>query len=208
MTITVPSHASAVIIGGGVVGINATKMALGLGCRVTLLDVSAERLAYLDDIFGQQITTLMSNPDTIGQSVARSDLVIGGVLVTGAKSPILVSKAMIQQMQPGSVVVDVAIDQGGCIETIKPTTHDDPTYEVDGVVHYGVTNIPGDVPQTSTYALTNVTLPYAIALADHGYEQALATVSGLVDGLNTLNGEVTYQAVAMACGLPYSEYRV
>jgi len=196
------------ILGGGVVGINATKMALGLGCRVTLLDVNAERLAYLDDLFGQSITTLVSNAETISTSVARSDLLIGGVLVTGAKSPILVSREMIQCMQPGSVVVDVAIDQGGCIETIKPTTHDNPTYELEGVVHYGVTNIPGDVPQTSTYALTNATLPYALSLADKGYEQALVTVPGLKEGLNTVNGQVTYKAVADACGFAYSEYQL
>lgn len=194
------------IIGGGVVGVNAIKMALGLGSRVTVLDVSADRLAYLDDIFGQQITTLMSNPETISTSVARSDLVIGGVLVTGAKSPVLVSKKMIQSMESGSVIVDVAIDQGGCIETIKPTTHDNPTYVVDDVIHYGVTNIPGDVPLTSTYALTNVTLPIALQLADKGVERALVEHENLRHGLNTFAGKVTYQAVADACGYEYSPY--
>ena len=149
------------IIGGGVVGVNAAKMAIGLGARVTILDINAARLAYLDDIFGTDVDTLMSNPENIEKAVAESDLVVGAVLIPGAKAPKLVTREMISNMEKGSVVVDVAIDQGGCIETILPTTHDKPTYVEEDVIHYGVTNIPGDVPKTSTYALTNVTFRYA-----------------------------------------------
>ena len=160
------------IIGGGVVGINAAKMAIGLGARVTILDISASRLAYLDDIFGTDVDTLMSNPENIANAVAESDLVVGAVLIPGAKAPKLVTREMISKMEKGSVVVDVAIDQGGCIETILPTTHDKPTYVDENVIHYGVTNIPGDVPKTSTYALTNVTLRYALELVNKGLESS------------------------------------
>ncbi len=192
------------IIGGGVVGVNAAKMAVGLGARVTILDVSAARLAYLDDIFGNVIDTLMSNPENIAKCVAESDLVIGAVLVAGAKAPCLVNRQMIRTMEKDSVIVDVAIDQGGCIETIRPTTHDDPVFVAENVLHYGVTNIPGDVPKTSTYALTNVTIKYALELANKGLEKALRESKPLARGLNTYNGKVTYEAVAEALGLPFS----
>ncbi len=195
------------IVGGGVVGVNAAKMAIGIGAEVTILDVNSQRLAYLDDIFGNLCTTLMSNYENISKSVAESDLVIGGVLVAGAKAPMLITREMIKHMTPGSVVVDVAIDQGGCIETIRPTTHDNPVYSEEGVLHYGVTNIPGDVPLTSTYALTNVTLPYAVQIANKGLA-ALKDSEALRKGLNTHEGAITYKAVAEAHNLPYHEYRV
>lgn len=194
------------IIGGGVVGINSAKMAVGLGASVTILDVSAARLAYLDDVFGNNITTLMSNPENIATAVRESDLVIGAVLITGAKAPMLVSRKDVAAMEPDSVVVDVAIDQGGCIETIKPTTHDDPVYKTEGVLHYGVTNIPGDVPKTSTYALTNVTLKYAMELATKGLARSLEQNEALRKGLNTHGGKVTHKAVAEALNLPYAAY--
>lgn len=193
------------IIGGGVVGINAAKMAVGLGARVTILDINPQRLAYLDDIFGNDIDTLMSNPENIANSVAESDLVVGAVLITGAKAPTLVPRSLVAEMEPRSVVVDVAIDQGGCIETIKPTSHDEPTFVEENVVHYGVTNIPGDVPMTSTYALTNVTLKYALELANKGLERALEESAALKLGLNTYKGQVTHRAVAQALELPYQE---
>ena len=191
------------IIGGGVVGINAAKMAIGLGARVTILDISASRLAYLDDIFGTDVDTLMSNPENIANAVAESDLVVGAVLIPGAKAPKLVSREMISKMEKGSVVVDVAIDQGGCIETILPTTHDKPTYVDEDIIHYGVTNIPGDVPKTSTYALTNVTFRYALDLANKGLERALNESKAIRLGLNTYKGKVTYKAVADALELDY-----
>jgi alanine dehydrogenase len=194
------------IIGGGVVGINSAKMAIGLGAQVTMLDVNAQRLAYLDDIFGNNISTLMSNPENIALSVSESDLVIGAVLIPGAKAPCLVSREMVAAMEKDSAIVDVAIDQGGCIETIRATTHDDPTYVEENVIHYGVTNIPGDVPKTSTYALTNVTLRYALDLANKGLERALDESPGLRKGLNTFNGRCTYRAVAEALQLPFEEY--
>jgi len=194
------------IIGGGVVGINSAKMAIGLGANVTILDVNAKRLAYLDDIFGTHISTLMSNPENIAQAVIESDLVIGAVLIPGAKAPCLVTREMVREMEKDSAIVDVAIDQGGCIETIRPTTHDEPTFIEENVIHYGVTNIPGDVPKTSTYALTNVTLNYALELANKGLAKALANDAGLRKGLNTHEGICTYKAVADACNLPYQEY--
>ena len=192
------------IIGGGVVGINAAKMAIGLGARVTILDTNAARLAYLDDIFGNDIDTLMSNPENIGNCVAESDLVIGAVLITGAKAPKLVSREMVRSMEKGSAIVDVAIDQGGCIETIKATTHDDPTFVDEGVIHYGVTNIPGDVPKTSTYALTNVTLRYAMDIANKGLDRALQESQELRKGLNTVAGRCVHPAVAEALGVAHS----
>jgi alanine dehydrogenase len=191
------------IIGGGVVGINSAKMAIGLGAEVTILDVNAARLAYLDDIFGNNIQTLMSNEENIHEAVVRSDLVIGAVLVTGAKAPRLVTRKMIKEMEDNSVVVDVAIDQGGCIETIRPTTHDDPVYVDEGILHYGVTNIPGDVPMTSTYALTNVTLKYALQLANKGYKKAMQEDASLAKGLNVCEGKITHAAVATALNLPF-----
>jgi alanine dehydrogenase len=195
------------IVGGGVVGVNSAKMAIGLGAQVTILDVNARRLAYLDDIFGNHVTTLMSNPENIGNAVAESDLVVGAVLITGAKAPRIVTRDMVRSMERDSVIVDVAIDQGGCVETIRPTTHDDPIYVEEHVVHYGVTNIPGDVPMTSAYALTNVTLPFAIQLANKGLVKALAESEPLRLGLNCFAGRVTHRAVADALNMDYVPYQ-
>jgi alanine dehydrogenase len=194
------------IVGGGVVGINSAKMAIGLGAQVTILDVNARRLAYLDDIFGNNISTLMSNPENIAKAVSESDLVIGAVLIAGAKAPCLVSRDMVKSMEKDSAIVDVAIDQGGCIETIRATTHDDPVFVAENVIHYGVTNIPGDVPMTSTYALTNVTIKYALEIANKGVNAALKS-KALALGLNTYQGAITYKAVAEALNMPFSEYR-
>jgi len=194
------------IIGGGVVGINSAKMAIGLGAQVTVLDVNPARLAYLDDIFGNNIQTLMSNPENISKAVREADLLVGAVLITGAKAPCLVSRDMVRNMEPDSVVVDVAIDQGGCVETIRPTTHDDPVFNEEGVLHYGVTNIPGDVPKTSTYALTNVTIKYAMDLANKGLARALDESEALRKGLNSFNGKLTHRAVADALNIPHAAY--
>jgi alanine dehydrogenase len=194
------------IIGGGVVGINSAKMAIGLGAHVTVLDVNPARLAYLDDIFGNNIQTLMSNPENISKAVREADLLVGAVLITGAKAPCLVSRDMVRNMEPDSVVVDVAIDQGGCVETIRPTTHDDPVFNEEGVLHYGVTNIPGDVPKTSTYALTNVTIKYAMDLANKGLARALDESEALRKGLNSFNGKLTHRAVADALNIPHAAY--
>ncbi len=185
-----------VIIGGGVVGLNAAKMAVGLGAHVTVLDKSLPRMQYLDDIFGGRLTTLMSNPITIRESVVRADMVIGAVLIPGASAPKLVTRDMVKQMKNGAVIVDVAVDQGGCLETTRPTTHSDPTYVVDGVVHYCVANMPGAVPRTSTYALTNVTLPYALTIANKGVVQAVRGDKALLAGVNTYKGRLTSEAVA------------
>lgn len=194
------------IIGGGVVGINSAKMAIGLGAQVTILDVSAKRLAYLDDVFGNGCRTLMSNPENTADAVAESDLVVGAVLITGAKAPRLVTREMVRTMERDSVIVDVAIDQGGCIETIRPTTHDDPVYVEENVVHYGVTNMPGDVPKTSTYALTNVTIKYALDIAQKGFRDALAADESLRKGLNAFQGKITHAAVAEALSMPFQKY--
>lgn len=191
------------IIGGGYVGINAAKMAIGLGAQVTILDINQSRLAYLDDVFGTRVTTLMSNPENIGKAVEECDLLIGAVLLPGAKAPTLVSRGMVSSMEAGSAIVDVAIDQGGSVETIRPTTHSDPSYVEESVIHYGVTNIPGNVPTTSTYALTNVTLPYALQLANKGLKKALRESQDLSFGLNTYQGYITYKAVAEALNLDY-----
>lgn len=192
------------IIGGGVVGTNAAKIAVGLGADVTLIDLSAERLRQLNDQFGKDIQTLMSNPLNIAEAVKDSDLVIGAVLIPGAKAPKLVTEEMIKSMSPGSVVVDVAIDQGGIIETVdKITTHDDPTYTKHGVVHYAVANMPGAVPRTSTIGLTNVTMPYALQIANKGVEQAVAENQALALGVNVANGSITYKAVARDLGYEY-----
>ncbi|MDG4657386.1 alanine dehydrogenase [Ectobacillus antri] len=194
------------IIGGGVAGTNAAKVAVGLGAEVTIIDLNPDRLRQLDDIFGHQVTTLISNPYNIAEAVKTSDLVIGAVLIPGAKAPKLVTEEMIQSMEPGSVVVDIAIDQGGIFETTdRITTHDEPTYVKHGVVHYAVANMPGAVPRTSTIALTNVTVPYAVQIANKGYEKACLENKALLSGINTLNGYVTYQAVAEAHGLQYAD---
>ncbi|WP_082232092.1 alanine dehydrogenase [Halobacillus massiliensis] len=194
-------RAKVTIIGGGVVGTNAAKLAIGLGADVTIIDLSADRLRQLDDLFGRDIQTLMSNPLNIAEAVKESDLVIGAVLIPGAKAPKLVTEDMIKSMSDGSVVVDVAIDQGGIIETVdKITTHDNPTYTKHGVVHYAVANMPGAVPRTSTIGLTNVTIPYAQQIANKGVVQAIAENPALAKGLNTANGAVTYSAVARDLG--------
>ncbi|MCP1125494.1 alanine dehydrogenase [Bacillus sp. AFS018417] len=194
------------IIGGGQAGTNAAKIAVGLGAEVTIIDLSAERLRQLDDIFGNQVATLMSNPYNIAEAVKESDLVIGAVLIPGAKAPKLVTEEMIKSMEPGSVVVDIAIDQGGIFETTdRITTHDNPTYEKHGVVHYAVANMPGAVPRTSTLALTNVTVPYAVQIANKGYKKACLDNSALLKGINTLDGYVTFEAVAEAHGLQYAD---
>ena len=193
-----------VIIGGGVVGTNAAKMAVGLGASVTILDKNPKRLAYLDDIFRGQVKTLMSNTYNIAKSVANADLLVGAVLVAGAKAPTLVSEAMVQSMKPGSVIVDVAIDQGGSIETIdRITTHDAPVYEKHGVLHYAVANMPGAVARTSTIALTNVTTEYGVQIANKGYKLALLDNPALLKGLNVIDGNITYKAVAEDLKLPY-----
>ncbi|MGM7719512.1 alanine dehydrogenase [Metabacillus sp. Hm71] len=195
------SRGKVTIIGGGVVGTNAAKMAIGLGADVTIIDLSADRLRQLDDIFGNQIKTLMSNPFNIAQAVAEADLLIGAVLIPGAKAPKLVTEEMVKAMKPGSVVVDVAIDQGGIVETVDHiTTHDNPTYEKHGVVHYAVANMPGAVPRTSTIALTNVTVPYALQIANKGVLKAISNNESLKLGLNIANGEITYEAVARELG--------
>jgi len=193
-----------VIIGGGVVGTNAAKMAIGLGARVTILDVSLDRLRQLDDIFRGALQTLASSKAHIENAVRHADLLIGGVLIPGAAAPKLVSAAMVQQMKKGSVIVDVAIDQGGCVETAHATTHSDPVYEVDGVVHYCVANMPGAVPRTSTIALTNATLPYTRLLANRGFEHAVSENPGLAEGVNVYKGEITYAAVATSQGRKYT----
>lgn len=194
------------IIGGGVVGINAAKMAVGLGAEVTILDVNHKRLEYLDDVFQGRLTTLHSNTQNIEKSVIDSDLVVGGVLVTGWKAPVLVTKDMIERMQPGSVVVDVAVDQGGCIETCRPTSHQNPTYEVNGVIHYCVPNMPGVVARTSTYALTNATFKYGSMIAALGVEDAVAKDRALYKGLNCYGGHVTYEPVARSLEMDYKPY--
>lgn len=196
--------ADVVIIGGGVVGTNAAKMALGLGARVTVVDVSAERLRQLDDLFEGRATTLMSNAANIAAAVRRADLLIGAVLIPGARAPHLVTEAMVRAMKPGAVIVDVAIDQGGSIATIdRVTTHENPVYVKYGVVHYSVANMPGAVPRTATIALTNVTMPYVMQLAEKGLRRAVADNPALALGVNVYDGAVTYRAVAEAHGLEY-----
>ncbi|MGE7688215.1 alanine dehydrogenase [Lysinibacillus sp. NPDC097214] len=192
------------VIGGGIAGTNAAKIAVGMGADVTVIDLSPERLRQLEDLFGRDVQTLMSNPYNIAESVKNSDLVVGAVLIPGAKAPKLVSEEMIQSMQPGSVVVDIAIDQGGIFESSdRVTTHDDPTYVKHGVVHYAVANMPGAVPRTSTIALTNNTIPYALQIANKGYRQACVENASLKLGVNTIDGHLVYKAVADSQGLPY-----
>jgi len=192
-----------VILGGGVVGRNAATIAIGMGAQVTVLDVRADTMAYLEDVFGGAVETLYSNEYNIAECVKRADLVIGGVLVAGARAPKLVTEALIAKMEPGSVVVDVAVDQGGCIETCRPTTHDNPTFEVHGVVHYCVANMPGAVSHTSTWALTNTTIPYAIKLAEMGFVEAVKADKALAKGVNVYKGRVCYEAVAKELKLEY-----
>jgi alanine dehydrogenase len=197
--------AKVVILGGGIVGINAAKMAAGLGAKVTVMDVSLERLRYLSDVMPANVQMIYSNRHNVLEQISTADLVIGGVLIPGAKAPKLIRREDLRVMRPGAVVVDVAVDQGGCVETIRPTTHENPTYVVDGVIHYGVANMPGGVPRTSTLALTNATLPYALQLANKGWRQALRDNGALLKGLNMTDGKVTYAAVAESFGLEFAE---
>ncbi len=197
--------AKVVILGGGIVGINAAKMAAGMGAKVTVLDLSLERLRYLSDVMPANVVLIHSNRHNILEQIETADLTVGAVLIPGAKAPKLIRRADLKTMQPGSVIVDVAIDQGGCVETMKPTTHENPTYVVDGVIHYAVANMPGGVPRTSTLALTNATLPYGLQLANKGWKQALRENPALLKGLNMADGKVTYAAVAEAFGLEYTE---
>ena len=189
-----PAHVT--VLGGGIVGTNAARIAIGFGAKVTLIDVNMNRLRELDDLFAGRLYTLASNSYNIANATREADLVIGGVLIPGATAPRLVTRAMVSQMKKGSVIVDVAIDQGGCVETARPTSHSDPSYTVDGVVHYCVTNMPGAVPHTSTLALTNSTFPYVLRLANLGAKQALRQDAGLADGLNTWLGALTHRGVA------------
>lgn len=201
--VTGVARANVVVLGGGVVGVNAAKMAVGLGANVSILDTNVHRLDYLSDIFGNEISTLYSNNESVEKAVLNADLVIGAVLVPGAKAPKLVSREMVSQMQPGGVIIDVAVDQGGSVETCRPTSHEHPTYTIDGIIHYAVPNMPGAVPRTSTYALTNVTLKYAMQIANLGWKEACARDEALKKGLNILNGKCVYKQVADDLGLPY-----
>jgi alanine dehydrogenase len=195
--------ADVVILGGGVVGTNAALVALGMGASVLIVDINADRLRYLTEVLHGNLKTLVSIPRNIAEAVRRSDVVIGSVLVKGAKAPRLVTREMVSTMKPGSVIVDVAVDQGGCIETTHPTSHSQPTFLVDGVLHYCVPNIPGAVPRTSTYGLSNATLPYAVKLANKGFLQAVKENAALAKGVNTYQGHITYKAVADAFGVEY-----
>lgn len=192
------------IIGGGVVGTNACKIATGMGADVTILDVSATKLAYLDDIFGSRITTLYSTDANIEKILRESDLIIGAVLLAGAKAPTLVKREHLKLMKKGAVIVDVAVDQGGCVETIKPTTHDDPVYVIDDIVHYAVANMPGAVALTSTKALTSATLPYGLMIAEMGLEKAIGKSAALKQGVNVYNGKCVYENVAKTFNIPYT----
>jgi alanine dehydrogenase len=196
--------ARVVIIGGGVVGTNAAKIAVGMGAQVTIIDNNLDRLRELDDIFLSKVSTLASNAYMIHDAISEADLIVGAVLVPGAAAPKLVTRSMLKDVPKGAVIVDVAVDQGGCIETTHPTTHSNPTYYVEDVLHYCVANMPGAVPRTSTFALTNATLPYALKLANKGFIAAIASDPGLKEGVNTYDGKLTYEAVATAQGLDYT----
>lgn len=194
-----------VIIGAGTVGSNAAQMAVGLGAEVIVFDLNVERLRHLEQILHGRFQTRLSNEQLLGEAITQADLVIGAVLVPGARAPKLITKEMVRGMQPGSVIVDVSVDQGGCVETARPTTHDEPTYVVDGVIHYMVTNMPGAVPRTSTLALSNVTLRYILELADAGFEEAIQRNPALAKGVNVFRGRITHPSVAASLGLPYTE---
>jgi alanine dehydrogenase len=196
--------ARVVIIGGGVVGTNAAKIAVGMGAHVTIIDNNVDRLRELDDIFLSKISTLASSAYMIHDAISQADLIVGAVLVPGASAPKLITRSMLKDVPNGAVIVDVAVDQGGCIETTHPTTHSDPTYYVEGVLHYCVANMPGAVPRTSTFALTNATLPYAVKLANKGFLRAISSDEGLEAGVNTYSGHCTYEAVAVSQGLEYT----
>ncbi|MBL7995800.1 alanine dehydrogenase [bacterium] len=195
--------ATVVIIGGGVVGTNAAKIAAGFGAKVTILDIDLYRLRYLDDIMPKNVTMMMSNSYNIAEAIKSADVVIGAVLIPGAKAPNLITKSMLKTMKQGAVIVDVAVDQGGCVETTKPTTHEDPIFIIDGIVHYCVANMPGAVPFTSTVALTNATLPYAMELANKGWKRAIKENRELLLGCNIINGNIVYKSVAEAFNLPF-----
>jgi alanine dehydrogenase len=199
--------AKVLILGGGIVGTNAAKIAAGMGADVTIMDVNLNRLRYLDDVMPKNVHTMVSNEYSIRELVKDHDLIVGGVLIPGAKAPRLITRDMLKTMRAGTVLVDVAVDQGGCIETCTPTTHENPTYIIDDVVHYCVANMPGAVPYTSTLALTNATLPYAIRLAGHGWKKACLENSDLRNGLNIIQGSVVYKAVADAFNLPYRDVK-
>ena len=196
--------AKVLILGGGVVGTNAAKMAAGMGADVTIMDISLPRLRYLDDVMPANVNTFMSNEYNIRELLSSHDLIVGAVLIPGAKAPHLITKEMLKEMRPGTVVVDVAVDQGGCIETCKPTTHENPTYVIDDILHYCVANMPGAVPYTSTLALTNATLPYAIQLANKGWKKACRENKELELGLNVVEGKVWYKGVSDAFDLDYT----
>jgi len=196
--------ANVLVLGGGVVGTNATYVAMGMGAKVTIADVNIDRLRYLDEIWGNRITTMYSSKHNVAEAVKVADLVIGAVLLPGAKTPFLVTRDMLPSMKSGAVLVDVSVDQGGCIETTHATTHADPVYFVDGVLHYGVANMPGAVPNTSTMALTNATLRYGLAIADKGWKKAVADDAALAKGVNVLDGKIVYKSVADAHGLDYT----
>ena len=198
------SPARVLILGGGIVGTQAAKMAAGLGADVTIVDINLARLRYLSDIMPANVSTLMSTEYNIRELIPLHDLIIGAVLIPGAKAPHLITRDMLSDMKPGTVLIDVAVDQGGCIETCKPTNHENPTYTIDGVIHYCVANMPGAVPYTSTVALTNATLPYAIQLANKGWKKACRENMELKRGLNVVNGQVVYAAVAEAFGLEHT----
>ena len=193
--------ANVLIIGGGIVGTNAAKVAAGLGANVTIMDIDLERLRYLDDIMPKNVTTLMSHAHNLRECIQHADLVIGAVLIEGARAPVLVAREMLKTMKPGSVIIDVAVDQGGCIESSEPTTHSEPTFIEEGVLHYCVTNMPGAVGRTSTQALTNVTLPYALEIANRGWEKAARAIPAIHRGLNIVKGQVACKAVAETFGL-------
>jgi alanine dehydrogenase len=201
--VTGVAPANVVVLGGGVVGTHAAKVATGIGAQVTVLEKSPRRMAYLDDVLHGRAMTVMSNPVTLEQSVAYADLLVGAVLIPGARAPRLVTEAMVRSMKPGSVIVDVAVDQGGCVETTRPTTHSHPVFERFGVVHYGVTNMPGALPRTSTFALTNATIRYALDIARKGWKRAALEDPALAHGVNTAGGHVTHPAVAAAHGMEY-----
>lgn len=197
--------AQVLVLGGGIVGTQAAKMAAGMSADVTIMDISIPRLRELDDILPANVKTVFSNEYNIREAIKTADLIVGAVLIPGAKAPHLITRDMLKDMRPGTVLVDVAVDQGGCIETCKPTTHENPTYEIDGIIHYCVANMPGAVPYTSTLALTNATLPYALQLANKGWKKACADNEELRLGLNVVDGKVVYKGVSDAFGLPYHE---
>jgi len=193
-----------VVLGGGIVGYNAAIIALGLGAQVTILERSPDRMRHLDEILSGRVSLLMSSSLQVEESIEKADVVIGAVLIPGARAPKLITRDMLGQIQKGAILVDVAIDQGGCIETAHPTTHSDPVYQVDGITHYCVANMPGGVPITSTKALTNATLPYVEEIADHGLAEAVARDAALARGVNVVDGKITYEAVAEAHGLDFT----